>query len=674
MSCLLFLWQVIMKRGVFLKKRILSVCLCLVLITGCVLSDFGTIKIKAASAPTVPAVIDSELYYEILLSIYTVLETGMIASGSREITYIKGATDLSEVFFKFMDTLSDSVIGDPCFPDITFETETGQTISLDEGDYKFVLDDGRIIDIDYEQFQQALWSGTITLDPETETQEDIVVGKSGDLKRYLQTKIDMANKYGQGGENWPDGGSDNDPEDGISLFTKIKNVTIGAGTLTAVGTFINNLVKGETTLDSSRYFDLDDITYVGDFPYRTYKTASGATTFSHNYKCNVYKSTDDYRYHLLDISGSSGYLYFVVGYYSTYKSSVYFNVASVNTLYSSFDLINKKNYALYSSEGDFVKSQTINGINAAEISAIECNFPCFASQEAAREYTEGLYNNYKACPENFYYSPSSKSKYNYADLATSVPVTLAPLIGKTIAANDIIKVNRNLSAAADSIVEPDIDTDSMTNNNTYKQIITDTATKVANQVNAETDNNPDTSTETKPDTGTDTGTETKPDTGTDTSTETKPNTGTDTGTETKPDTGTDTGTETKPDTDTDTGTETKPDTGTDTGTETKPDIDTGDGTDTDPGEEMDAEGYKVDLTMIFPFCLPFDLIAFFDALSAEPVTPVFEFPFVVPALDYNENVTIDLSIFDGVMEIFRLGELGCFIIMLIYATSKLIKW
>lgn len=124
--------------------------------------------------------------------------------------------------------------------------------------------------------------------------------------------------------------------------------------------------------------------------------------------------------------------------------------------------------------------------------------------------------------------------------------------------------------------------------------------------------------------------------------------------------------DTKPGTDTETGTG--------TGTDTKPGAGTGDGTDSDPGGEMDAEGYKVDLTMIFPFCLPFDLIAFFDALSAEPVTPVFEFPFVVPALGYNENVTIDLSIFDGVMEIFRLGELGCFIIMLIYATSKLIKW
>lgn len=84
--------------------------------------------------------------------------------------------------------------------------------------------------------------------------------------------------------------------------------------------------------------------------------------------------------------------------------------------------------------------------------------------------------------------------------------------------------------------------------------------------------------------------------------------------------------------------------------------------------------FTADLTEIFPFCLPFDLIRFLDALDAEPVAPCFEIPFVVDVLDINMSVEFDMSFMDDAVAVFRIGELGCFIIGLILVTQKLIKW
>ncbi len=94
----------------------------------------------------------------------------------------------------------------------------------------------------------------------------------------------------------------------------------------------------------------------------------------------------------------------------------------------------------------------------------------------------------------------------------------------------------------------------------------------------------------------------------------------------------------------------------------------------EPDVDTDIGSYKVNLTNVFPFCLPFDLIRLFEALDAEPVTPCFDFPFVVPALDIDMSVQLDLSFLDGVMEIFRLCETVSFIIMLIFVTPQLIRW
>lgn len=111
-----------------------------------------------------------------------------------------------------------------------------------------------------------------------------------------------------------------------------------------------------------------------------------------------------------------------------------------------------------------------------------------------------------------------------------------------------------------------------------------------------------------------------------------------------------------------------PDPGTDP--DPKPDPDP----DPVPLPDMDAADYKVELKGIFPFCIPFDFVALLKTLDAEPRAPCFTFPVVIPALDYREDVKLDLSIFDDVAEVIRLCEKVSFLLFLMFVTSKVIRW
>lgn len=93
-----------------------------------------------------------------------------------------------------------------------------------------------------------------------------------------------------------------------------------------------------------------------------------------------------------------------------------------------------------------------------------------------------------------------------------------------------------------------------------------------------------------------------------------------------------------------------------------------------PLPDMDAADYKVELSGIFPFCIPFDFIALLKTLEAEPRAPCFTFPVVIPALSYREDVKLDLSIFDDVAAVIRLCGKVSFILFLMFVTSKVIRW
>lgn len=96
---------------------------------------------------------------------------------------------------------------------------------------------------------------------------------------------------------------------------------------------------------------------------------------------------------------------------------------------------------------------------------------------------------------------------------------------------------------------------------------------------------------------------------------------------------------------------------------------------TDIGELND---YTLDLTTVFPFCLPFDLYDFISVLCAEPTAP--SFTWIIPlkssvfGVDKEYEFVVDLSAFDDVMAVVRDMELFAFIVGLIIATrSKFIR-
>lgn len=81
--------------------------------------------------------------------------------------------------------------------------------------------------------------------------------------------------------------------------------------------------------------------------------------------------------------------------------------------------------------------------------------------------------------------------------------------------------------------------------------------------------------------------------------------------------------------------------------------------------------YMFDLTSIFPFCLPFDFLYLIKTLNAEPTAPKITVPLHFANV-VNYDFTIDLSMFNGVANILRMGETILFISGLIWFTRSLI--
>lgn len=97
------------------------------------------------------------------------------------------------------------------------------------------------------------------------------------------------------------------------------------------------------------------------------------------------------------------------------------------------------------------------------------------------------------------------------------------------------------------------------------------------------------------------------------------------------------------------------------------DITSGVQTISDPGY------YSVNLTDVFPFCIPFDLIDFFKVLEAEREAPYFEIPMNFVPLGIEYTWVIDLSEWDSVASLLRTMELLAFCVGLILITRNMIR-
>lgn len=129
-----------------------------------------------------------------------------------------------------------------------------------------------------------------------------------------------------------------------------------------------------------------------------------------------------------------------------------------------------------------------------------------------------------------------------------------------------------------------------------------------------------------------------------------------------------------------------PDPGTGDGTDPKPtgSPGTGGGTGTDPEnpdkpDDSEIADYKTDLRLVFPFCIPFDLIHLFEAFDAEPEAPVFKIPIELQVenpftgskiVDFQDEIVIDLSDYEQAAKVVRILEVIAFLVGLMLITRQ----
>ena len=86
------------------------------------------------------------------------------------------------------------------------------------------------------------------------------------------------------------------------------------------------------------------------------------------------------------------------------------------------------------------------------------------------------------------------------------------------------------------------------------------------------------------------------------------------------------------------------------------------------------DDYKLDLTKLFPFCIPFDIYNLLNCLCAEPEAPSFEWVIPLSAVGLEDfKIKIDLKTWDSVAQLVRNMELLAFCIGLAFVTRSLIK-
>lgn len=78
-----------------------------------------------------------------------------------------------------------------------------------------------------------------------------------------------------------------------------------------------------------------------------------------------------------------------------------------------------------------------------------------------------------------------------------------------------------------------------------------------------------------------------------------------------------------------------------------------------------------DITKLFPFCIPFDLVKLIKGLSAKKAPPVFHFEYNFKAIHYKFVVDVDLSDYEKYVKIFRYGMQIFYIIALMFMTARM---
>lgn len=88
----------------------------------------------------------------------------------------------------------------------------------------------------------------------------------------------------------------------------------------------------------------------------------------------------------------------------------------------------------------------------------------------------------------------------------------------------------------------------------------------------------------------------------------------------------------------------------------------------------EASGFKWDLSQLFPFCIPFDIAAMYQAFDGVAAAPNIQIPIVIPSIGFSYTMQLDFSPFNSVAAILRQVELIAFGLALAWGTSKVIRW
>lgn len=93
-------------------------------------------------------------------------------------------------------------------------------------------------------------------------------------------------------------------------------------------------------------------------------------------------------------------------------------------------------------------------------------------------------------------------------------------------------------------------------------------------------------------------------------------------------------------------------------------------------DKVDIDGSEAtrDWRLVFPFCIPFDMINLYRVFVSEPQAPHWEIPLKSETFNIDYTFVIDFEQFEVLAEIFRTFQIILFILGLCMITSKVIKW
>ena len=93
-------------------------------------------------------------------------------------------------------------------------------------------------------------------------------------------------------------------------------------------------------------------------------------------------------------------------------------------------------------------------------------------------------------------------------------------------------------------------------------------------------------------------------------------------------------------------------------------------TDEEIGTLPDTAAAAGDITKLFPFCIPFDLVALIKGMKAEEKAPVWHFEYYFKDINYTFDFTVDMTEYETYIKIFRAGIVIFWIIALMFITIR----